>query len=358
MFFSIDKPKESIETRVVRAAEAALASQNYVTCLDVFSGARLLLLHEVQRWKSGTVPYLEAVIMGSPDKQKILFEVFGRWAQQNGLLKDECVYQRRGRAGVFPLPITEKNDPQKEHLYRTVYFSPSLPESKRKSIKERLSRPEPTMAVQLLKEMTCSDCGEGLEKNDWLFFESGEPLCVDCAGFSSLEFLPAGDVALTRRATKYSERFAVIIRFSRARKRYERQGVLVEIPALERAEKECLADADERAVARVRAAGKRQKDDAELVVRMAKQIQQLFPGCPEPEARKIAQHTAVRGSGRVGRSEAGRSLEESALTAAVIASIRHLHTNYDRLLEDGVPRRVARQQIADKIERVLSSWRS
>ena len=52
--------------------------------------------------------------------------------------------------------------------------------------------------------------------------EAEQPLCLACAGFGDLEFLAAGDVALTRRATKHSARNAVVVRFSRTRKRYER----------------------------------------------------------------------------------------------------------------------------------------
>lgn len=46
----------------------------------------------------------------------------------------------------------------------------------------------------------------------------------------------------------------------------------------------------------------------------------------------------MRGSGRVGRTAAGRSLDEEALTAAAIASVRHKHTKYDLLLMTGVSR--------------------
>jgi hypothetical protein len=57
-----------------------------------------------------------------------------------------------------------------------------------------------------------------------------------------LIFLPSGNAALTRRAGKYSTLSAVVLQWSRARKRYERQGLLVEEAALQRAQKECLAD--------------------------------------------------------------------------------------------------------------------
>jgi hypothetical protein len=150
---------------------------------------------------------------------------------------------------------------------------------------------------------------------------------------------------------------AVVVRFSRSRGRYERQGILVETSALEKAEQECVDDADERAAARVRGAERRHEQDRELVVQMTKQIGLLFPGCPEAELAAIAEHTAVRGSGRVGRTEAGRNLEQRALTAAVVAAVRHNHTDYDELLANGVDRDTARQQVADRIDKILSAWR-
>lgn len=86
---------------------------------------------------------------------------------------------------------------------------------------------------------------------------------------------------------------------------------------------------------------------------MAEAIVRLFPGCPSGEARAIAAHAAVRGSGRVGRTSAGQALEEEALTAAVIAAIRHKNTPYDRLLMRGYSRRDARDAIRDEVVRVV-----
>ena len=188
--------------------------------------------------------------------------------------------------------------------------------------------------------------------------EMGQPLCLPCAGIDDLEFLPAGDVALTRRAAKYSERTAVVVRFSRARKRYERKGILVEASALEKAEQECSNDADERAADRARAAERRRAEDRELVARVTEQIGRLFPGCPPREAAGIAEHTARRGSGRIGRTEAGRNLEEQALTLAVVAAIRHIHTNYHELLASGLERADARRRVADKVDEILERWRN
>jgi hypothetical protein len=103
-----------------------------------------------------------------------------------------------------------------------------------------------------------------------------------------LVFLPSGEAALTRRAKKASGLSAVVVRWSRTRKRYERQG--------------------------------------------------------------------LRGSGRVGRSAAGRSLDEEALTLAVVASVRHEDTDYDLLLMSGVSRAGARDQIRPAVDRILVSW--
>src|SRR5712675_2062290 len=83
---------------------------------------------------------------------------------------------------------------------------------------------------------------------------------------------------------------------------------------------------------RARAAALRREQDRELTARMTKQMLILFTGCPPDEASEIARHTASRGSGRIGRTAAGRNLEEQALAAAVAAAVRHQHTKYDALL--------------------------
>ena len=90
---------------------------------------------------------------------------------------------------------------------------------------------------------------------------------------------------------------------------------------------------------------------------MTKRIEDLFPGCPPREAAAIAEHTAVRGSGRVGRTAAGRNLEEQALALAVAAAVRHRHTEYDALLPAGLDRPLARQRVADRVDEILAAWR-
>jgi hypothetical protein len=154
----------------------------------------------------------------------------------------------------------------------------------------------------------------------------------------------------------HSRLSAVVVRFSRARSRYERQGVLVEEPAMAQAEAECLADEDGRARQRERAAERRADADVAFQGELAREISRLFPGCPPERRDEIAAHTAQRGSGRVGRSAAGRALEPEAITLAVVAAIRHGDTDYDDLLMAGVERGEARQRIRADVEQTLEQW--
>ncbi|MFC8127560.1 DUF2293 domain-containing protein [Streptomyces sp. NPDC057302] len=210
------------------------------------------------------------------------------------------------------------------------------------------------LAIQPLKRRHCAECRVG--PLTLLVVEDAEPRCLDCADLGHLVFLPRGDTALTRRAREGSGLSAVVVRFNRRQGRYERQGVLVEEPALARAEERCLADAEARARRRARDAVRRAAQDVRFTAAFADEIRRLFPGCPEERSRAIAAHAAVRGSGRVGRSAAGRALFAGAVTAAVVAAVRHTDTPYDRLLMSGVPRGEARRRIAPTVEAVLRAW--
>ena len=83
----------------------------------------------------------------------------------------------------------------------------------------------------------------------------------------------------------------------------------------------------------------------------------MYPGCPAEEAEKIARHTAERGSGRVGRSAAGRNLEEQALELAVAAWIRHRWTEYDTLLANESYRSNARELVRHRVWEVVDRWK-
>ena len=166
------------------------------------------------------------------------------------------------------------------------------------------------VVISPLSDWTCRECqGSG----ELLVMEGPEPLCLACAELDHLVFLGRGDAALTRRAKAASRLSAVVIRFSRSRKRYERQGLLVEEQALKKAEAECLGDAEGRARRKARDAERRADQDEALARPMADGIRRLFPRCPPEEAEAIARHATLRRSGRVGRTAAAKEMEERPL---------------------------------------------
>src|SRR5438132_8762500 len=141
------------------------------------------------------------------------------------------------------------------------------------------------------RESICGECGENLGSKAWitLAWEKGA-LCLACADLDHLLFLPSGNTALTRRARKHSTLAAVVLKWSRARKRYERQGLLVEEQGLEKAEEECLADSEVRERRREREAIRREEFDRQFVEQFARRVRELFPACPTGREFEIAEH--------------------------------------------------------------------
>ena len=137
------------------------------------------------------------------------------------------------------LRFSRSGNPAIEESYRTHWFSPELSEKKRERLAETVSRPPELVVIQPLNtEWVCHRCGGS---GDLLMMETPGPACLRCVGLDDLEFLPAGDALLTRRAKSKSSRHAVVVRFSRTRGRYERQGLLVEPQALADAQKNLKA---------------------------------------------------------------------------------------------------------------------
>lgn len=217
-------------------------------------------------------------------------------------------------------------------------------------------KPDGLVVIQPLKGFVCKGCGR--DDDPYLRLEDEQPFCMTCADLDHLVFLASGNSTLTRRARRLSTLSAIVIRWNTTHKRYHRLGALVSAEGLEAAEQECLADADVRARRRERAEVRRAAEDVEFQARLAAEIQRLFPSCPADRAEAIARHAGQRGSRRVGRSAAGRALDPEAVTAAVVASIRHEDTPYDDLLMAGVLREDARTQVRSAIDTVLETWRS
>ena len=146
------------------------------------------------------------------------------------------------------------------------------------------------------------------------------------------------------------------MKWSRARRRYERQGRLVEADALRQAEASCLLDAEARAAKSRRRAEREKGLDQEYVTRFSAAIRKHFPSCPEGRQSEIADHACRKYSGRVGRSADAKALGAAAIKLAVRAHIRHRETRYDGLLARGVERLEARSLVSGEVAEVLARW--
>jgi hypothetical protein len=346
--------RSKLDRRVVTAAEAVLDRRKFVATIDVLIEIGWLPPRAVDDWRRGNVDCLERIAAVGPDRLADALRLLNRWAQSAALQPAETAYVA-GTRDRRVLRFTADGDAEQERAYRTHWISPQLSDTARERLNQRQSAPPQLVVFSTVTNWTCAECES---TGTLLFKEDDRALCLTCADMDHLVFLPSGDAALTRRATKATMLSAVVVRFSRARKRYERQGILVERSALETAEQQCLGDEAARERRRERDSERRASQDLELVARMTQEIVRLFPGCPGDRAEAIAAHTGVRGSGRVGRTAAGRALDDEAITRAVIASIRHEDTPYDEVLMSGLPRADARERVRGDIDRVLGAWRT
>jgi hypothetical protein len=203
--------QERLLNRVVQSAETALADHSFVSAIDVLCGMGLLAHTQVEAWRKGQVDFLERVIQGNLHKISSSMAMFRRWAKEKGLKPSETRYVQRTRTGVVALQFSKSGDPEIEKNYRTHFVSPALSEQKQKRLQEKLEQAPQTVVFQILRDSQCSECGAEIERDSFLVMEAKQPLCLPCAGFGELDFLPSGDTALTRRATKHSGRMAVVV---------------------------------------------------------------------------------------------------------------------------------------------------
>ena len=229
------KNRVPLADRVAKAAEAELAARHFVSAIDILVGIGWLDSGAVERWRRGQIDCLEEAIQTDPSRISEAMRLFRAWATAGGLSASETVYVDRTPRRQT-LRFSRSGNPAIEASYRTHWVSPELSEKKRERLAERASRAPELVVVQPLNtEWICHRCGG---TGDLLMMEAPGPACLRCVGLDDLEYLPAGDALLTRRAKAKSTRHAVVVRFSRTRRRYERQGLLVEPQSLADAQRD------------------------------------------------------------------------------------------------------------------------
>lgn len=217
--------RRKLADRVIAAGEAALAARHYVSPIDILVGIGWVDDGTVKRWRRGQVECLERVVQVNLSRISEAMKLFRSWARAKGLTPSEANYVAQTSRRQI-LRFSKGGDPTIERSYRTHWVSPELSKAKRERLAEKASRPPELVVIQPLNDTwKCHRCGG---TGDLLVMENPGPACLKCAGLDDLVFLSAGDALLTRRAKTKSEKHAVVVRFSRSRRRYERQGLLVE----------------------------------------------------------------------------------------------------------------------------------
>lgn len=212
------KNRKNVADRVVGAAERALADQKYVSAIDVLLRIGWLNPSTLKDWRLGRVECLERVMQVNLSRLSEAMRLLRSWAAAKKLRPSETHYVAR-TAGRQRLRFSKSGNPDIERAYRTHWVSPELSERKRERLAQKASAPPELVVIAPLKdEWRCHRCaGSG----DLLMMEPPGPACLRCVVLDDLEFLPAGDALLTRRVKARSGRYAVVVSFSKTRKRYE-----------------------------------------------------------------------------------------------------------------------------------------
>jgi len=102
-----------------------------------------------------------------------------------------------------------------------------------------------------------------------------------------------------------------------------------------------------------RRAAVQKRDDSDISKTTA-EIKTQFPKMPATERELVIKHGFKKHSRRVGRT--GTLTLNAKVRLAVVAHIRHMHTDYETLLRAGMPREAARVAILKTIDTVTREW--
>jgi len=125
------KDRPSLTERVSRAAEAALAAQDFVSPIDVLIGIGWLDPGAVERWRRGQTDCLEHDVQ-SPRVAEAL-ALLGSWATVRGLSPSLTDYIARTPQRPT-LRFSQSGNDTVERFYRTHWVSLELSEKKRQRL--------------------------------------------------------------------------------------------------------------------------------------------------------------------------------------------------------------------------------
>ncbi len=158
-------------------------------------------------------------------------------------------------------------------------------------------------------------------------------------------FLRKGNVYLTAKCRKLTNEagkpVVVVVRGKEQLGIRIPSSILHQVREAERASRESRADAVK-------------KKDGAVAHEFETALLKHFPATPSDLVQRIVSHALVKKKKRVART--GTLSLEDKVRLAVRAHVRHCHTDYDRLLKDGVARDEARKEVLKKTLEVLKAW--
>jgi hypothetical protein len=164
--------RKKLDDRVIRAAEAALAAQNYVSPVDVLVGIGWLDSGALKRWQQGQVEYLEGAVQINRPGISEAMKLFRSWAAAKGLTPSETHYVARTPSRQT-LRFSKSGNPTIEKLYRTHWISGELSQKQQERLEERASRAPELVVIRPLNDTwKCHRCGG---TGDLLIMESPGP---------------------------------------------------------------------------------------------------------------------------------------------------------------------------------------
>src|SRR5712691_6264658 len=135
------KNSRPLADRVIKAAQASLAAQDYVSPIDVQLGIGWLDPNTEKRWRLGQIDCIEGVLQTNPARIAEAMELLRSWAAGQGLLASEAAYFARTPQRQT-LRFSRSGDPTIEQRYRTHWVSPVLSEKKRERLEKASRAPE------------------------------------------------------------------------------------------------------------------------------------------------------------------------------------------------------------------------
>ncbi len=230
--------REELSKKVITVASQVLHDKQYVSSIDILLGLGYLSPNILEDWRRVRFSYLEERLQVNLSQLSFTMKCFRQWAQTQGLLPRETAYVQKACSRIIHLRFSKSGNEMIETCYRTHYISPILTEQKQQRLVDKIEKSNEPVVYIIASESKCSQCKKEMAKGSFLMMDEDNPYCISCTVYKDLVFLPAGNALLTRRTKKYSSQSVVVVKFSRARKRYERQGLLVTEKALKKAQNE------------------------------------------------------------------------------------------------------------------------